>query len=82
MSDSDLNNLPCFDVASAISKIPVLQNIDIDKNLPSQINFLSKIFSIVEKLPRYLKMIFFQPYIVTLGVLQPILINFLFCSLN
>jgi hypothetical protein len=39
MSDSDLNNLPCFDVASAISKIPVLQNIDIDQHLPSQINF-------------------------------------------
>jgi hypothetical protein len=37
MSDLDLNNLPCFDVASAISKIPILQNVDIDQHVPSQI---------------------------------------------
>ena len=39
MSNLDLNSLPCFDVASAISKIPILQNVDIDEHVPSQINF-------------------------------------------
>jgi hypothetical protein len=38
-SDLDLNSLPCFDFASAISKIPILQNVDIDQHVPSQIHF-------------------------------------------
>ena len=34
-----LANLPCFDLVSALTKIPSLRLADIDQHLPSQINF-------------------------------------------
>jgi hypothetical protein len=34
-----LDNLPCFDLVSALTKIPSLRLADIDQHLPSQINF-------------------------------------------
>jgi hypothetical protein len=76
-----LDNLPCFDLVSALTKIPSLRLADIDQHLPSQINFNyysgAEFLNNQDILDLSTKKLL-EYYIAILEVLQLILIKFLF----